>query len=453
MTTNHTVELPPKLLPVFSGKARYRGAYGGRGSGKTRSFAKMAAVQGLIAASNGTSGIVLCAREFMNSLDDSSMAEVKAAIESDEWLKSNYEIGEKYIRTGSHLPGRVDFKFAGLNRNLDSLKSKAQIILCWIDEAEPVVETAWVKLIPTVREHDSEIWVTWNPEAKRSSTHQRFRLNATEDMKIVELNWRDNPWFPAVLDAERKRDKEARPDQYDHIWEGDFATVYEGAYFAPHLTEARLKRRIGTVELEPAMSVRTYHDLAGASDKADAYVIWVCQFVDKEIRVLHHYETEGQSPQFHINWLRDWCKDHNVKRIHVGLPHDGAQTQIDQTWQRIWKNAGDEDVKFDVPTPFKSGGKGAAMDRVRAAQMHFHRIWFNEETTEAGREALAAYHERKDELRGIGLGPLHDWSSHSADAFGGMCIDYAERKGKLPEQRDKYRDKRSKRRGGSAWAA
>lgn len=448
--TTHKVELPPKLIPVFSGKARYRGAWGGRGSGKTRSFAKMAAVIGLIAAQNGKSGIILCAREFMNSLDDSSMAEVKAAIDSDEWLSSNYEIGEKFIRTGSHLPGRVDFKFAGLNRNLDSIKSKAKIILCWIDEAEPVIERAWVKLIPTVREHGSEIWVTWNSESKRSATHQRFRVNATDDMKIVELNWRDNPWFPEVLDQERKRDKIARPDQYDHVWEGDFASVYEGAYFASHLTQARAQRRIGVVDIEPLMGVRSYHDLAGASDKADAYSIWVCQFVDKEIRVLDHYETEGQSPQFHINWMREWCMDRGIKRAHIGLPHDGAQIQIDQSWENIWRKASDEDVKFDV-AGFTSGGKGAAMDRIRAAQMHFHRVRFNEETTEAGRESLAAYHEKRDDVRGIGLGPNHNWASHSADAFGGMCIDYAERKGKLPDQRDKYKSRR--KRGSSAWAA
>ena len=103
--TTLQIELPPKLIPVFSGEARYRGAYGGRGSGKTRSFAKMAAVYGVMFAQNGQDGVIVCAREFMNSLDDSSMAEVKAAIASEPWLQENYEVGEKYIRTKDHLPG------------------------------------------------------------------------------------------------------------------------------------------------------------------------------------------------------------------------------------------------------------------------------------------------------------------------------------------------------------
>ena len=427
MTTEHRIELPPKLLPVFSGKARYRGAYGGRGSGKTRSFAKMAAVQGLIAASNGASGIILCAREYMNSLDDSSMAEVKAAIESDEWLTSNYEIGEKFIRTGDHLPGRVDFKFAGLNRNLDSLKSKAKIILCWVDEAEPVIETAWVKLIPTVREHDSEIWVTWNPEAKRSATHQRFRLNATEDMKIVELNWRDNPWFPQVLDQERRRDKKARPDQYGHIWEGDFATVIEGAYYAEQLALAERNGRIAKLKPDQLLPIYTYHDIGGSGRNADAYAIWVCQFVDDEIRLLAHYEAQGQSLKYHVRWLRRWCEERDFNRVVVRLPHDGVSEGQGVTglrYQDHWSEASDSRFEFDVDV-IPNMGKGAAMQRIEAARRLFLRMSFDKEQTEAGREALAHYHEKIDEQRGLGMGPLHDWSSHTADAFGLMAVDYS----------------------------
>src|SRR5690606_20884991 len=193
------IALPPKLRPVFLGPARVRGAYGGRGSAKTRSFAKMAAVRGYQEAMAGRSGIILCCRQFMNSLADSSLDEVKAAIESEEWLAAHYEVLEKTIRTRD---GRVSFKFAGLDRNISSVKSTSRILLCWVDEAEPVTETAWATLIPTIREEDSELWVTWNPESDQSPVHKRFRLNPASDEKIVELNWRDNPWFPQVLERE-----------------------------------------------------------------------------------------------------------------------------------------------------------------------------------------------------------------------------------------------------------
>ena len=142
------IEMPPKLIPVFAGDSRYRGAYGGRGSGKTRTFALMTAIRAYMFAESGHSGVILCAREFMNSLDESSMEEIKSAIRSIDWLNDYFDIGEKYIRTKN---GAIRYVFSGLRHNLDSLKSKAKILICWIDEAEGVSEAAYSKLIPTAR--------------------------------------------------------------------------------------------------------------------------------------------------------------------------------------------------------------------------------------------------------------------------------------------------------------
>lgn len=217
LMTTARIELPPKLIPVFAGPARVRGAYGGRGSAKTRSFTKMTAVKAYAFSKAGREGIILCGRQFMNSLADSSMEEIKAAIRSEPWLLAHFEIGEKFIRTRD---GRVSYSFVGLDRNIDSIKSKARILLCWIDEAEPVTEMAWQKLIPTIREEESELWVTWNPEKKSSPTNKRFRLTKADDVKVIELNHRDNPWFPGVLERERRKDQDERPDSYDHIWGG-----------------------------------------------------------------------------------------------------------------------------------------------------------------------------------------------------------------------------------------
>lgn len=424
--TTHKIELPPKLLPVFAGKARFRCAHGGRGSGKTRSFAKMAAVMGLQAAIEGKSGVVLCAREYMNSLDDSSMAEVKAAILSDVWLKENYEVGEKYIRTAPHIPGRVDFKFVGLRHNIDSIKSKAKIIVCWVDEAEPVVDSAWAKLIPTVREDGSEIWVTWNPERKQSATNLRFRNTNDPSIRCVEINWRDNPWFPEVLNQDRLRDKQQRPAQYGHVWEGEYATAIEGAYFAKELLQAKLDGRIGKVRPDPLLPIVTYHDIGGSGRQSDAYAIWVFQFVDDEIRVLAHYEAQGQSLRYHVNWLRGWCERGGFNRVEVRLPHDGVSEGQGVTGKRYmehWEDASDGNFEFSVEV-IPNAGKGAAQQRIEALRRLFSRLVFDEANTEAGREALAAYHEKIDEQRQVGMGPEHDWSSHSADAIGLMAVDY-----------------------------
>lgn len=229
--TTAQIELPPKLIPVFSGQARYRGAYGGRGSGKTRTFALMTAIKAYQFAEEGRSGVIMCGREFMNSLDDSSMAEIKEVIRSVNWLSDYFDIGEKYIRTKNR---RVHYLFVGLRNNIDSIKSKARVLLSWVDEAENVSEKAWAKLTPTVREHDSEIWVTWNPETRGSATDRRFRQ--TKHSKIVELNYTDNPWFPDVLEQERLSDRKRLDDAtYAWIWEGAYlehsdAQVFKNKY-------------------------------------------------------------------------------------------------------------------------------------------------------------------------------------------------------------------------------
>ncbi len=409
------VELPPKLIDVFLGEADYRGAWGGRGSAKTRSFAKMTAVRAFQLATAGQEGIIVCGREFMNSLDESSLAEVKAAILSEPWLARHFDIGEKYVRT---IDRRIEYDFIGLNRNLDSIKSKARILLLWVDEAEPVTETAWSKAINTVREEGAEVWVTWNPERKNSDTHKRFRDKPPGRSKIVELNWRDNPWFPSTLDRKRVDDMESRPDSYDHVWEGDFVTVVEGAYFASDLTKAKAEKRIGHVAFDPLMSVRLFFDIGGTGAKADACSIWPAQFIGREIRCRDYYEAQGQPLATHVAWLKG--NGYGPDRAGIWLPHDGVTH--DKVYSVSYESAL-RDAGYSV-TVVPNQGKGAAGARIEAVRRLFPSIWFDEETTEAGREALGWYHEKRDEKRTIGLGPEHDWSSHGADAFGLMCVAY-----------------------------
>jgi phage terminase large subunit len=422
------VELPPKLIPVFEGEADVRGAFGGRGSGKTRSFAKMTAVRTYMWDQAGREGLILCGREFMNSLEDSSLEEIKAAIRDEPWLTPYFDIGDKYVRTAS---GRIHYTFSGLDRNIDSIKSKSRILLCWVDEAEPVSEEAWVKLIPTLREEDSELWVTWNPELETSATHKRFRLSSDPRYKVVELNWRDNPRFPAILDRQRLRDKEERPEQYEHIWEGGFKTAVEGAYYAQALTVAKETGRITSLSLDPLMSIRAYWDIGGTGAKADAVAIWVCQFIGQRINVLDYYEAKGQPLAAHLAWLRK----NGYGDAYCILPHDGANAEkvYDVTYEGAIRSAG-----FEVRS-IPNQGTGAAAMRIEAGRRLFPRIWFDERRTHAGRTALGWYHEKIDDKRSIGLGPEHDWASHGADAFGLMCIDYEEpRSTDLPQVNDDW---------------
>lgn len=414
------VGIVPKLIPVFDGPADVRGSFGGRGSGKTRSFAKMAAVFGYRYGMEGISGIILCARQFMNSLEDSSLEEVKRAIEDEPFLADYYEIGDKYIKSRD---GRISFAFSGLDRNIASIKSKGRILLCWVDEAEPVTDEAFTTLIPTLREEgddwNAELWVTWNPKRKIAAVETRFRNSTDPLVKIVECNWKDNPRFPAKLERDRRRDLNERPDQYEHIWEGAYITAVEGAYFAKQLLKARQDGRIGRVSPDPLMTTRLYCDIGGTGAKSDAFTIWATQFVGREIRYLNYYEAVGQPIGAHLSWMRS--KGYEPGQCVVVLPHDGKQNdKVNKvSYESAFRDAG-----YQVHV-VKNQGAGAAMARIEAARRLFPSMWFNEETTKAGLDALGWYHEKRDEERGIGLGPEHDWASHGADSFGMSAVDYS----------------------------
>lgn len=377
----------------------------------------MSAIRAYMWDMEGRSGIILCGRQFMNSLDDSSMEEIKAAIRSEPWLHAHFEIGEKYIRAKS---GRIAYKFAGLDRSLDSIKSKSRLLLCWVDEAEPVTEEAWIKLIPTLREEDSELWVTWNPESKRSPTHKRFREAAADArIKITEINWRDNPWFPSVLERTRQRDKASRPDQYGHVWEGDFATVFEGAYYVRELGTALADGRVGVVPYEPLLPVHTAWDLGKGANMA----VWLFQIDPSSIRVIDYVEgaPEDGIPDI-VSALNDRPYTYGIDWV----PHDAKVAEIGTKRTR-------------VETLQRLGRKPRlvpdhrVMDGINAVRETLPRCWFDATTTEVGLDCLRQYRSEYDESKLVfSDNPRHDWTSHAADAFRYLAMAWKELKAEKP---------------------
>lgn len=408
------IEIVPKLIDVFDGEADVRGAYGGRGSGKTMTFAKMTAVRALMWDHAGREGRIVCGREKLNSLDDSSMAEVKAAIESEPILRAHFDIGEKYVRTRSK---RIVYNFSGLDKKTAlQLKSKAKILLLWADEAEPITDAAWDVVIPTLRQEDSELWVTWNPARKSSATDRRFRQTKDPRFKVVECNWRDNPRFPVILNRQRLRWLENDPDSYDHVWEGAYATAVKGAYFTKQLTAMRSGGRLGRVARDPLMRLRLFVDIGGTGRNSDAFSMWGAQFVGREVRVLDYYEQVGQEIGHHLTWMHE--HGYTPETTGIWLPHDGATHDkvFAVSYQSAFEAAG-----YSVEV-VPNQGRGAAISRINAARRVFPSVWMNASTTGAGVEALGWYHEKWDEERDVGLGPEHDWASHGSDAFGLMAV-------------------------------
>jgi phage terminase large subunit len=138
--------------------------------------------------------------------------------------------------------------------------------------------------------------------------------------------------------------------------------------------------------------------------------------------VLDHYERQGQPISAHLLWMSE--NAYTPGRLAtIWLPHDGDTYDrvIDVSFRTAFEQAG-----FHVEV-VPNQGRGAAMSRIKAAQRMFPACWFNKETTEPGLDALGWYHERRDDERDVGLGPEHDWSSHSSDAFGMQALVYESR--------------------------
>lgn len=328
--------------------------------------------------------------------------------------------GFKVYRDVIRTPGDGIIIFKGMNDyTADSIKSLEGFKRGWWEEAHGATATSIGLYRPTMRASGSQMWWSWNPRRKTDAVDVMFRgVEKPTGAVIVSAGWRDNPWWTAELEQERLDTKRLKPDQYDHIWEGDYVKVFDGAYFASSLTAAKAEGRIGRVAADPLMTYRAYWDIGGTGAKADACAIWIVQFIGREIRVLDYYEAQGQPLASHVLWLRSKGYD---KALCV-LPHDGTtQDRIyDVSYEGGLRAAG-----FETEV-IPNQGKGAASLRIEAARRLFPRIWFDEAKTEAGRDALGAYHEKKDDARGIGLGPEHDWSSHGSDAFGLMCVAYTE---------------------------
>lgn len=406
--------------------ARYKGAHGGRGSGKSHFFAEYSVEDALRWPGDTGEGLrLLSFREIQKSLKESAKFLIESKIRKFGLGEAD---GFKIFTDRIQTPGDGVIAFTGMqDHTADSIKSYEGFHKAWGEEAHTISSKSLSLLRPTIRWESkrlgmaSELGFSWNATRKSDAVDAMLRGGAPPTGSVcVRANWSDNPWFPKVLDQERLDCLNNQPEQYDHIWEGGYATVLSGAYFARHLEQAKQQGRIGEVPVDPLMRFRVYCDLGGTGAKADAFSMWVVQFVGLQVRVLDYYEAVGQPLDTHIHWLHK--RGYTPDRADVWLPHDGDTNDRihDVSFASAFRAAG-----YDVEV-VPNQGRGAASIRIEAARRLFPAVWFNEKTTEPGRDALGWYHEKKDEDRQIGLGPEHDWSSHAADAFGLMCVCYEE---------------------------
>ncbi len=233
--------IPRKLNPFFSKKKRYKIAIGGRGSGKSTTIADL-----LLYFAAQHQEKVLCMREYQSSIEDSCLS-----LLNDEIQRINipgYKVGKTAIE---HNKGGL-FRFKGLARSIDSIKSYHGFKKAFIEEAQFLSEESIRILKPTFREEESEIWMAANPGSSADPFSKEF-LNPfwnelladgyyeDELYLIVVMNYMDNPFFPAVLEQERASAYKFLPRAlYDHVWLGHFNDTVEDAIILPEWFDAAI---------------------------------------------------------------------------------------------------------------------------------------------------------------------------------------------------------------------
>lgn len=284
------LQIPEAFEALFRPK-RFKVFFGGRGGAKSWAFADAL----ILDACNGHK--VLCAREFQNSIDDSVHELVKARIEH-MGLTSDFKILETAIH---HVSSGGCFRYAGLARNAESLKSKFGYTRCWVEEAETVSEKSWNLLTPTIRETGSEVWVSYNPNEEASPTHMRYVvpfMQAINDdgyyeddfIYVRKVTYRDNPWFAnSPLEQEMLNDKANNYKKYLHVWEGECNADYQDSIIEPEwfdaAIDAHLKlgfqpRGLRSVGFDPA---DTGNDSKGLAKRYGSVVFEVKEKKDGDI--------------------------------------------------------------------------------------------------------------------------------------------------------------------------
>lgn len=313
-----------------------------------------------------------------------------------------YEVQRDVIRG----PNGTEFLFAGLSdHTVDSIKSFEGLDRAWVEEAQSVSKRSWEILIPTIRKDGSEIWVGMNPELDTDESYVRFVANPPPDSYVVQVNYSDNPWFPAVLEKERQHAQATMTDaEYGNIWLGRCKPAVAGAIYADEVALAIANDRICNVPYESKLKVHVIFDLGWN----DSMGIILAQKHTSELRVIEYIEVNQKT--------LDWCSnDLKMRGYNWGtlyLPHDGAHGdyKTGQSAQQIMQALGwDAQV---IPTY-----PGALEDGIRKARSMFPRVYFDRAKTDRLIQCLRRYRRGVPSSTGEPSKPLHDEFSHGADAF------------------------------------
>lgn len=376
--------------------ARYKGAWGGRGSGKSHVFAENLVEEHVL--NPGFRSV--CLREIQKSIKFSSKQLIADKIQK-MGFGSVFEVQDQVIKA----PGGGIIIFQGLqSHTADSIKSLEGFNRAWIEEAQSISEYSWSMLRPTMRADDSEIWASWNPLTADDPIDKFFRGPGSdrEDMVTVRANWSDNPWFASgVLADERRHDMTARPDEYDWVWEGAYRTISEAAIF---------RNKFEITDFETPDDAVFYHgaDWGFAKDPSALVRCFIqddCLYIDQEC---YEYGVEiDHLPKLfeRIDTARKWPIKGDSASPQIisylrrqGFNIDGAKK---------WANSVEEGISF-----VKS----------------FKKIFIHRRCENIGRE-FRIYSWKQDQKTGMIIPKPEDKDNHAIDALRYALNDYIIAKG------------------------
>jgi phage terminase large subunit len=301
----------PLLTP-----ARYKGVYGGRGSGKSHFFAEMLIEEHVLSPNQSS----VCLREIQKSIKMSVKRLLELKIVS-LGLGSYFEVQESSIKSRF---GTGIIIFQGMqNHTADSIKSLESFDRAWVEEAQTLSQKSLDLLRPTIRKHGSEIWFSWNPSDKNDPIDAFLRCdNPPPDTVLIRVNYDSNPWFPDVLREEMEYDKKRDFDKYLHVWEGDYVKNSEARVFKNWTIE--------DFEAPPDAAFRFGADWGFANDPT---VLVRCYSIGRKLYV--DYEAFRinceiiDTPQFFLtvpeseNWpiIADSCRPETISHVRKnGFP-------------------------------------------------------------------------------------------------------------------------------------
>ena len=395
-----TADFPRKLTFLFE-PARYKVAHGGRGSGKSWAFARA-----LILMSAKKPLRILCGREVQKSIKDSVHRLLNDQIQA-LGLGASFDVLENEIRGKN---GSL-FLFAGLSQHtVESIKSFEGVDICWLEEAQVITKRSYDVLLPTIRKNGSEVWLSLNPDMDTDETYQRFVANPPPAALVEQVNWRDNPWFPEVLEAERQETLRRDPESYDNIWEGKPKRVAEGAIYALEIDACYTQNRVRAVPYDPMLSVHLVWDLGWN----DAMTVGFFQRSGAEMRCIEYIEDSFRT----LDW---YIAEVEKRPYRIGtyfIPHDGRARDFKtgKSTEEILQAMG----KTVEVLPAMSIEEG-----IKAARMLFPRMYFDADKAAPLLEHLKRYKRTINQRTNEPGAPLHDEHSHGADMFryAAMAVD------------------------------